>query len=137
MASILNNIPAMSSRRHLGISQRGLNSTIGKLSTGMRINQAADDAAGLQISNNLRADVKILGQAMRNANDGLGRLAVADGVMEEATNILTRAAQLAEQAASGTTSSAGRAALNAEFTEIKAALNRLGADTRITEHEVY
>jgi len=131
MASILNNIPAMSSRRHLGISQRGLNSTIGKLSTGMRINQAADDAAGLQISNNLRADIKVLGQAMRNANDGIGRLAIADGVLEEATTLLTRASQLAEQAASGTTSSAGRTALNAEFTEIKSALTALGDDTKI------
>jgi len=131
MASILNNIAAMSSRRHLGISERGLNNTIGKLSTGMRINQAADDAAGLQISNNLRADIKVLHQARRNANDGIGRISIADGVLEEATSLLSRAAQLAEQAASGTTSSAGRTALNAEFTEIKAALDKLDSDTKI------
>jgi len=130
MASILNNIPAFSARRNLGLNQQGLNKTIGRLSTGSRINQASDDAAGLQISNNLRADVRILGQAQRNANDGIGRLAIQDSVMEEATNLLTRAAQLAEQAASGTTTTAGRTALNAEFTEIKGALNALDSDTK-------
>ncbi|PIE89546.1 MAG: flagellin FliC [Acidobacteria bacterium] len=131
MASILNNISAMSSRRHLALSQSGLNSTIGKLSTGMRITKASDDAAGLQISNNLRADIRIMSQAQRNANDGIGRIQVADGVLEEATNLLTRAAQLAEQAASGTTSDAGRTAINSEFTEIKAALDSLNTNTKI------
>ncbi|PIE02943.1 MAG: flagellin FliC [Acidobacteria bacterium] len=137
MASILNNIPSMSSRRHLGIAQRGLNNTIGRLSTGMRITKAADDAAGLQISNNLRADIKILGQDMRNANDGIGRIQIADGVLEEATNLLTRAAQLAEQAASGTTSDAGRTALDAEYTEIKAALTALDANTKVDGNAIF
>jgi flagellin len=114
-----------------------LNTTINRLSTGLRINRAADDAAGLQISNNLRADVRILNQARRNANDGLGRLAVIDLVSEEATNLLSRAAELAEQAASGTTTSAGRAALDQEFTEIKTALTRLDADTKFDGLEVF
>jgi flagellin len=130
MASIINNISALNSQRNLANSQTGLNNTINRLSTGLRINKASDDAAGLQMSNNLRADVKILNQARRNANDGLGRLAVQDLVAEEATNLLTRAAELAEQAASGTTTSAGRSALNAEFTEIKSALNSLDSDTK-------
>jgi len=130
MASILNNIPAFSARRNLALNQSGLNNTIARLSTGSRINRASDDAAGLQISNNLRADIRILGQAVRNANDGIGRIAIQDSVMEEATNLLTRAAQLAEQAASGTTTSAGRTALDQEFTEIKSALNALDSDTK-------
>jgi len=137
MASIITNPGALTAQRNLANSQSGLNSTINKLSTGLRINRASDDAAGLQISNNLRADTRILNQARRNANDGLGRLAVIDLVSEEATNLLTRAAELAEQASSGTTSSAGRVALNSEFTEIKAALNRLDADTKFDGANVF
>jgi len=137
MASILTNPGSINAQRNLANSQKGLNNTINRLSTGLRINRAHDDAAGLQISNNLRADVKILNQARRNANDGLGRLAVIDLVSEEATNLLTRAAELAEQAASGTTSSAGRTALNSEFTEIKAALNRLDEDTKFDGSNVF
>jgi len=130
MASILNNPGAVNAQRNLASSQKGLNTTINRLSTGLRINRAHDDAAGLQISNNLRADVKIANQARRNANDGLGRLAIVDLVSEEATNLLTRAAELAEQAASGTTTSAGRAALDSEFTEIKSSLDSLNSDTK-------
>ncbi len=137
MASIINNIPAQNSARNLANSQNGLNSTINRLTTGLRINRASDDAAGLQISNNLRADIKVLNQARRNANDALGRLAVSDLISEEATNLLTRAAELAEQAASGTTTSAGRAALDAEFTQLKAALDALDSDTKFDGEEVF
>lgn len=137
MASILNNVGALVAKRNLASSQGNLNTTINRLSTGLRINRASDDAAGLQISNNLRADTRVLNQARRNANDGLGRLAVMDLVSEEATNLLTRAGELAEQAASGTTTSAGRAALNQEFTEIKGALNALDSDTKFDGTAVF
>ena len=137
MASILNNVGALNAQRNLAASQNGLNNTINRLSTGLRINRASDDAAGLQISNNLRADIRVLNQARRNANDGLGRLAVQDLTAEEATNILTRAAELAEQAASGTTTSAGRAALNQEFTQIKEALTALDSDTKFDGQDVF
>ena len=137
MASIINNVGALNASRNLAASQDGLNNTINRLSTGLRINRASDDAAGLQISNNLRADVRVLNQARRNANDGLGRLAVVDLTSEEATNLLTRAAELAEQAASGTTTSAGRAALDQEFTEIKEALTALDSDTKFDGEEVF
>jgi flagellin len=121
----------------LAASQAGLNRTINRLSTGLRINRANDDAAGLQISNNLRADVRVLNQARRNANDGLGRLAVQDLVAEEASNLLTRAAELAEQAASGTTTSAGRVALNQEFVQIREALDALDSDTKFDGQDVF
>ena len=137
MASIINNVASQNASRNLAASQKGLNSTINRLSTGYRINRASDDAAGLQISNNLRADVKILNQARRNANDGLGRLAIADLVSEEATNLLTRAAELAEQAASGTTTTAGRTALDSEYTEIKEALDALDSDTKFDGQDVF
>ncbi len=137
MASILNNIASLKATRNLNLSELGLNKTIARLSTGLRINEAADDAAGLQISNNLRADIRIMNQARRNANDGNGRIAIAEGVMQEAVNLLVRASELAEQAASGTTSSAGRAALNQEFTEIKEALNSLDSDTKFDGQEIF
>ncbi|CAM2007045.1 flagellin [Acanthopleuribacter pedis] len=137
MASILNNVPAISAQRNLAGSQRGLNDTINRLSTGLRINKASDDAAGLQISNNLRADIRILGQAERNAQDAIGRLSVVDGISTEAVNLLTRAAELSEQAASGTTSSAGRVALNSEFTEIKTALDALQTNVRFDGTSVF
>ena len=129
MASILNNIPALGARRNLSTSQNNLTDTIRRLSTGLRITRAADDAAGLHISNNLRADIRILGQARRNANDGMGVINIADGVLEEVTNLLTRGAQLAEQAASGTTSANGRAALDAEWQQLLEAINSAGTDT--------
>jgi flagellin len=135
--SAVNNIAAMNAQRNLTNTNKGLNTTINRLSTGLRINKAADDAAGLQISNNLRADVKILNQAKRNANDGLGRLAIMDLVSEEATNLLTRAAELAEQGASGTTTTAGRTALDAEFSEIKSALTALDSDTKFDGQAVF
>jgi len=137
MASILNNVQAQRSQRNLANSQAGLNQTINRLSTGLRINQAQDDAAGLQISNNLRADIRVLGQAQRNANDGIGRLNVMDGVLENATSLLTRAAELAEQAASGTTTSAGRTALDAEFQQIRNELNAIDSDTKFDGQEVF
>lgn len=137
MASILNNIASLTAKRNLGLNEIGLNRTLGRLSTGERINFAADDAAGLQISSNLRADIRILNQARRNANDGVGRIQVAEGVMEEAVNILTRAAELAEQAASGTTTSAGRAALDQEFSEIKTALDALDRDTKFDGQDIF
>lgn len=137
MASILNNIAALTAQRNLGLNEIGLNRTLGRLSTGERINIAADDAAGLQISSNLRADIRILNQARRNANDGVGRIQVAEGVMEEAVNILTRSAELAEQAASGTTTSAGRAALDQEYGEIKTALTALDRDTKFDGQDLF
>jgi flagellin len=137
MVSVLNNITSLNAQRNLGNSQAGLNKTINRLSTGLRISHASDDAAGLQISNNLRADIRILNQARRNANDGIGVLAIADGVLEESTSLLTRAAELAEQAASGTTSSSGRNALNAEFTQIKSAINALGTDTKFNGQAIF
>lgn len=137
MASILNNITSLSAQRNLGGAQKGLTDTISRLSTGLRINRAQDDAAGLQISNNLRADIRVLNQARRNANDGIGRINVMDGVLEESSNLLTRAAELAEQSASGTTTSAGRAALDQEFQQILGALNSIDSDTKFDGQSLF
>lgn len=121
MTSILNNIAALGASRQLGITNQGLNQTIQRLTTGKRINRASDDAAGLAISNKLGADVRIASQGRRNANDGISVLQTADGVLDEVTNLLTRASELAQQAQSSTSgldNSTGKKALDAEFQNI-------------------
>jgi len=119
--SILNNVGAMNASRQLGVTGQGLQQTIQRLTTGKRINKASDDAAGLAIANKLGSDVRVAGQGQRNANDGISYLQVADGVLDEVTSLLTRAAELAQQAASGTSgadSGTGKTALNSEFQNI-------------------
>lgn len=128
MSSVINNISSMVARRNLELSNKGLGKTINRLSTGLRINQASDDAAGLAISNRLRADIKVQQQAVRNANDGISIISVADGALEEVANLLTRAAELAEQAASDTSgldNSQSKLALDDEYKSIQTELDRL------------
>ena len=130
--SILNNVSALAASRQLGITNKGLSQTINRLTTGKRINQASDDAAGLAISNKLTADTRIASQGQRNANDGVSIIQTADGVLDEVTNLLTRAAELAQQAASGTSgadSGTGKVALNAEFQNIITSLGDLEKNT--------
>lgn len=129
MQSVLNNISALTAQRNLASSNMGLSRTLSKLSTGMRIVQASDDAAGLAIANNLKKDVAVLNQAVRNANDGISIIQTADKALEEVTNLLTRAATLAEQAASDTSgadSSDAKKALSAEYEAIVDEIERLG-----------
>jgi len=130
--SILNNVSALAASRQLGITNKGLSQTINRLTTGKRINQASDDAAGLAISNKLTADTRIASQGQRNANDGVSIIQTADGVLDEVTNLLTRAAELAQQASSGTSgadSGTGKTALNAEFQNIITSLGDLQSNT--------
>jgi flagellin len=140
MASILNNIGALGASRQLGVTNQGLQKTIERLTTGKRINRASDDAAGLAISNQLGADVKIAGQGQRNANDGISYLQTADGVLDEVTNLLTRASELAQQATSGTSgadSSTGKAALDAEFQKILTTITDLNSNTKFNGTAVF
>ncbi len=137
MPSILNNIAAIGASRQLGITNTGLQQTIQRLTTGKRINQASDDAAGLAISNKLNADIKIAGQAQRNTNDATSYLQVADGVLDTVTNLLTRAAQLAQQAQTGTVDSTGRASLDAEFQNIITTINNIQNNTVFSGTSVF
>ncbi|MCM2249148.1 MAG: hypothetical protein NDI58_00995 [Geothrix sp.] len=119
--SILNNVSALNASRQLGVTGQGRERAIERLTSGKRINRASDDAAGLAIANRLGADVRVANQGRRNANDGISYLQVADGVTEEITNLLTRAAELAEQAASSTSGAAngtGKTAIDAEYQNI-------------------
>ena len=135
--SILNNISAIAASRTLGITQSGLDKTIGRLTTSMRINKAQDDAAGLAISNRLGADIRISNQARRNAYDGIAYLSVADGALDEVTNLLTRASELAEQARTGTISASNRKALDLEFQVIKTAIQDVGNKAKFNGQSVF
>jgi len=137
MASILNNIAALGASRQLTLTSAGLQQTIQRLTTGRRINQASDDAAGLAISNKLNADIKIATQGQRNANDGVSYLQVADGVLNEVTNLLTRASELAQQAQSGTISDTNRTALDAEFQNIIKNMADIGLNTKFNGTAVF
>jgi len=137
MASILNNVSAMGASRQLGITGAGLQQTIERLTTGRRINRASDDAAGLAISNKLGADIRIATQARRNANDGISFLQVADGVLDEVTNLLTRAAELTQQAATGTISDSNRSNLDQEFQNILKTIADIGQATTFNGASVF
>jgi len=137
MGSILNNLSAMAASRQLTITGQNLQNTITQLTTGKRINTAADDPAGLAIANKLGADIKIAGQAQRNANDGVSYMQVADGALDEVTNLLTRAAQLAQQAQTGTISNSNRANLDAEFQNIVSTLVNIGTNTNFNGQAIF
>jgi len=126
--SIINNVAAVNALNRLSRTNVGLNKTLQRLSSGLRINSAADDASGLAIADGLRADVAALNQAVRNANDGISVVQVADGALSEISALLQRAVSLAEQAASDTSgadASASKTAINAEYQEILREVNRI------------
>jgi flagellin len=127
--SILNNIAAIHGQNELTKTSVHLNQTLNRLSSGKRINSGADDAAGLMIADTLRANVRAIDQAVRNANDAISVSQIADGALAEITNLLTRSVTLAEQAATGTVDSTARGALDAEFTQIKAEIARIATQT--------
>ena len=127
--SILNNVAGLNAQNQLSINNLNLSKTLLRLSSGKRINSGADDAAGLQIADSLRANVKALDQAVRNANDGIGVAQIADGALQEVSNLLTRAVTLAEEAATGTVDATGRASLDAEFKEIHGEIARIAVSS--------
>jgi len=127
--SILNNIAGINAQNQLNLNSVNLNRTLLRLSSGKRINSGADDAAGLGIADNLRANVRALDQAVRNANDAISVAQIADGALQEISNLLTRGFSLAEQAATDTVDSAGRTALNNELTSIKNEITRIATQT--------
>lgn len=126
---ILNNIASLSAENQLSITNSNLQSTLYQLSSGSRINSGADDAAGLAIANGLQANITALTQSARNANDGVGMLQVADGALAQVTTLLNRAVTLATESSTGTVSDTQRQALQSEFAQIKAEIDRIGNNT--------
>lgn len=124
------NVPALNSARTLDRSTRALNRSLERLSGGLRINRAADDASGLAVAEGFRTEVLGAQVAQRNAQDGISLVQTADGALGETTNILQRVRELALQAANGTQSTANRAALNTEVQELIAQVEDIALDTQ-------
>ncbi len=130
MALTINtNIASLNAQRNLGTSQAKLNRSMQRLSSGLRINSAKDDAAGLAISDRMTSQIRGLNQAARNANDGISLSQTAEGALQESTNILQRIRELAVQSANDTNSASDRASLNDEVTQLKAELDRIAETT--------
>lgn len=127
--SILTNVASLNAQRNLNTTQTALSASIGRLSSGMRINNAADDAAGLGISENLKADLRSLSQASRNANDGVSMSQVAEGSMNEMQGIVTRMRELSVQSANETLGTTERGYIQTEFGELRNEINRISAVT--------
>jgi len=126
---IFNNIPSLTAQRILGVNNNRLALSVERISSGIRINRAADDAAGLAISVGLRSDVRALRQAVRNAGDGISLLNVTEGALNEQSGILIRLRELSSQAATGTVGSTERQTIQLEFTALRSELDRITATT--------
>jgi flagellin len=127
--SVLTNIASLNAQRNLASTQMSLAASVGRLSSGMRINTAADDAAGLGISENLKANIRSLAQAQRNANDGISMSQVAEGSMNEMQGIVSRMRELSVQSANSTLGNTERGYIQTEFTQLSQEINRIGAVT--------
>lgn len=123
------NIASLTAQRNLVGSQNTLNKALARLSSGLRINSAKDDAAGLAISDRMTAQVRGLNQAARNANDGISLAQTAEGALQESTSILQRIRELAVQSANDTNTAEDRASLDAEVTQLVAELDRIAQTT--------
>jgi len=126
---IRTNIASLTAQRRLGSSTEALQNSGNKLASGERINKAADDAAGLAISENLRADVRSLNQAKRNTLDGVSLVQTAEGGLMETTNMLVRLRELAVQAASDTVGTKERGFLDQEYQSLKSEIDRIASST--------
>ncbi len=127
---IQNNISALNTHRQLQISDIALSKSLERLSSGFRINRAADDAAGLSVSMRFRAQIRSLRQASRNASEGNSLLQVAEGGVEQIGNILLRMKELATQAASSNTTSSDRDNIDSEVDTLEQEINRIAASTK-------
>jgi len=130
MASVINtNISSLNAQNNLNKSQGELATSLQRLSTGLRINSAKDDAAGLAISERMTTQIRGLNQAARNANDGISLSQVAEGALGQTGDLLQRMRELAIQSANGTNSSSDRAALQAEVNQLKLEVDRVASTT--------
>jgi flagellin len=134
---INNNVMAFNAFRNLGMSNSALGKSLEKLSSGYRINRSGDDAAGLVISQKLRAEVSGLRQATRNSQDGISFVQTAEGALGEVHNMLNRMRDLSVQAANDTNDAAARTAIKAEVDALAAEIDRIGTDTTFSGAAVF
>lgn len=126
---IRTNLPSIAAQRNLNESTGRLRQAYERLSSGLRINRAKDDAAGLAIAESLKADARIASVGIRNANDGISIIAITDGAISQITNVLSRLAELAQQSANGVFSNGQRSALQLEFTALMSEVERIALTT--------
>lgn len=137
MALTINtNVASLNAQRNLGKSQNALSRSMERLSSGLRINSAKDDAAGLAISDRMTSQIRGLNQAARNANDGISMAQTAEGALSESTNILQRMRELAIQSANDTNSSSDRASLQAEVNQLQQEMTRIAETTTFNERNI-
>ncbi len=135
-ANINTNIASLNSQRNLNVSQGSLTTSLQRLSSGLRINSAKDDAAGLAISERFTSQIRGLNQAVRNANDGISLAQTAEGGLSTAGDLLQRIRELSVQAANGSNSSSDRASLNGEVSQLKQELSRVATTTQFNGQNV-
>jgi len=126
---IFNNPASINAQRLLDINNGRLSQSVERISSGIRINRASDDAAGLAISEGLRSDLRSLRQAVRNSNDGISLLNITEGALNEQGSMLIRLRELASQAATGTTGSTERATIQLEFNALRNEIDRISNTT--------
>jgi flagellin len=126
---ISTNVASLNAQKNLGRTHDGMDRSLARLSSGYRINQAADDAAGLAISENLKANIRGLKQASRNAEDGVSLVQVAEGGLQEVSNMLIRLRELGVQAASDTVGDVERKFLDVEYQQLKSEIQRISEVT--------
>lgn len=129
MLAIKNNMMAANAARFLGQSYDALATSVERLSSGLRINSASDDAAGMAVRELMRADIAVLQQGSRNAQDGVSMLQTMEGALQTVDNLIVRMQQLAEQAATGSYSSAQRLIMDNEFSEMASEITRIAGAT--------
>ncbi len=130
MSAINTNVSSILARNALASNERAMGTAMQRLSTGLRINSAKDDAAGLAISQTMTSQIRGLNQAIRNANDGVSLLQTAEGAMIEQTNMLQRMRELAVQAANDTVTSDQKAYLDTEYQQLLEEIDRIGGATQ-------
>ncbi len=123
------NVASLTTQKNLNKASESLSTTMQRLSSGLKINSAKDDAAGLQISNRLTSQINGLNVAVKNANDGISIAQTAEGAMQESTNILQRMRELALQSANGSNSDEDRASLQSEYSQLSTELTRIATTT--------
>ena len=126
---IYNNLYSMNAQRNLGSNNANLGQSLERLSSGLRVNRGADDAAGLAISEKLRSDIRAINQVVRNSNDGISIINTAEGALSQQSAMLTRMRELAAQAATGSVGSTERQTIQREFGALRDELDRITAVT--------
>lgn len=133
---VQHNLTAANTNRQLGITTSGLQKSTEKLSSGYKINRAADDAAGLSISEKMRNQIRGLNKASDNAQDGISLVQTAEGALNEVHSMLQRMSELSVQAANGTNATADRESLNAEVKQLKTEIERVGSTTQFNKMDI-